>query len=204
MPVPARPPRGLSRAGLVRFGALAAAGVGGGVALATAASCAHGNDAGSPFFDDAGPDVYSYGGPLYGGPPTPIVCDDVTISSGEVAVSGPCSDNDYVELPSQLCEGVAASLCDFVIPGCCKHLDAGSDGGCLCVTYALCVNGSYSVCSNEVPDGSVRVFLDGAPFDGSFDAETDAPADAASEATEDATPDAAPDVDASGDAQEGG
>jgi hypothetical protein len=90
-------------------------------------------------------------------------------------------------------------------------LETNFDSGtCLCVTYALCVNGSYSVCSANVPDGGVRVLADGAPVDSRLDVEADAPLDAASDTSADATdagedvgPDATSDISAPGDARGG-
>jgi hypothetical protein len=87
------------------------------------------------------------------------------LPNGDVAVPGPCSGGDFVEIPSSTgfpqsaaCEGIPASPCDAVL-GCCIWLpDAGA---CGCVFFALCVNGTYSECSCiPPPNGSVQV-----PFD---------------------------------------
>jgi hypothetical protein len=81
------------------------------------------------------------------------------------------------------------------------NFDAGT---CLCVTYALCADGSYSVCSASAPDGGIRVLPDGALVDVGVKTETDAALDAVSEATADAadagTSDAILDASEAGDA----
>jgi hypothetical protein len=159
---PVRPPRGLSRAGLVRFNA--AAGVCLGVALVIALSCSTEGSVPPGVLDGAAPNC-AYG----------------KVPDGGVAVRGACSENAYVQLPSgNVCGERIESPCDLVV-SCCDLLETNFDAGtCLCVTYALCVHGSYSACSSTVPDGGVQVLSDGAPVDSGLDSGADtAPLDAA-------------------------
>jgi hypothetical protein len=87
----------------------------------------------------------------YGQPPD---CDGlVSIPNGGVAVPGACSGHEYVLVTSAPC----MSLLD-----CATILDGGGP-----FDYALCADGSYSVCTATLPSdgGWVQVVLpDGAPM----------------------------------------
>jgi hypothetical protein len=162
-PAPIAPPRGLGRAGLLRFNALTAAGVvGGGVAFATLelASCALVDSNQGPFLTpaeaEAGtatPDSDTGTTPAYGGP----LCTEI-ILNGTTAAPGKCSDNEYVLFTSSSCGSGDASACGILaacgFPAC----EEGDVKCCQISTYALCHNGTYSQCSSlPPPDGSVRV-----------------------------------------------
>jgi hypothetical protein len=214
----APPPRGLSRAGLFRFNALAAAGVvGGGAALATGltASCgrietpgaeedashssSYGTSTGTGLSMSTGTEMSMSTGSEMSmstgtGVSTPAPtytsietftsiasaygiapdCEGVVeIPGGGVGVAGPCSGKEYVAVP-------LPSPC-FLLLDCATQLDGGLDGDALFGDYALCADGSYSVCTGYPPSngGWVQVALpDAAPVDSGDDA-----ADAAPDAT---------------------
>jgi hypothetical protein len=169
-PAPAPPPRGLSRAGLVRFGAFATVGaVSGGMALggALTASCgdvrtpAAGSDA-TPVADSVLPDD-AYGTStgtgttamstatdtepftttgLFSAYGAPPNCGPSEIPDGGVAAPGACSGNEYVRVPTSAC--INAINCF-----------AGLEGGP--GAYALCVDGSFSTCSASLPSDGIWV-----------------------------------------------
>jgi hypothetical protein len=88
----------------------------------------------------------------------------LAVPDGGVAVPGACNAGDYVELPSVYGCSEQRSVCDHVLAGCCFSVPDGSV--CDCVTFALCLNGTYSQCSCiPPPDGSVRELLDGGTAD---------------------------------------
>jgi hypothetical protein len=189
-PAPVAPPRGLTRAGLVRFGAFATVGaVSGGMALGAALTASCGEVRTPATSGDATPVAPSDGAlpddaygtstgtgttetstathpftepftttatfSAYGAPPN---CGPDEIPDGGVAAPGACSGNQYVIVPI-----VPNSACLAAI-----NCFAGLEGGS--AAYALCADGSYSVCSAFLPSdgGWVQVELPdaGDPGDG--------------------------------------
>lgn len=105
----------------------------------------------------------------------------IEIPGGGVAVASSCSGKEYVAVP-------LPSPC-FLLLDCATQLDSGPDGDALFGDYALCADGSYSVCTGYPPSdgGWVQVALpDAAPVDSGDVA------------------DAAPDATLPGDAGDGG
>jgi hypothetical protein len=81
--------------------------------------------------------------PPYGGSP-PINCGPSEIPDGGVAAPGACSGNQYVVVPPSACAN--AIDCVTTLEG---RLAA----------YALCVDGSFSICSASLPSEWVHVEL---------------------------------------------
>jgi hypothetical protein len=106
------------------------------------------------------------------GAPAPECGDEIEIGDGGVAVPGACSGEDYVTLISNYScdDGGSPNACDLaLLTGYCF---GPAVEPCHTITYARCVDGSYSACSLVPPlDGSMQPLPDGAP-------EASAPADA--------------------------
>ena len=103
----------------------------------------------------------------YGGPP--IIPMEAPLPDGGVAVSGHCSDGEYVAFPvDQFHVPEQSSPCSFL--ACAERTSC--DGETL-TTFAICVEGSFSVCSCVPPEAGVELLADGgrAPdCDGGLDA----------------------------------
>jgi hypothetical protein len=196
-PAPVPPPRGLSRAGLLRFNVLAAAGmVGGSAAYATVLTSGCGGIAstgmstsidtststGTPISTttdtraDTQTDTYTMVGTAtaYGLPPALPNCGPNEIPDGGVAVPGVCSGNEYVLLPGPLGTEVPSPSWSACSPGVVQDCASGGDAACLVdcrsFLYAICSHASYSVCSASLPGdggGWVQVVL---PDGGPIDA----------------------------------
>jgi hypothetical protein len=97
---------------------------------------------------------------------------EYSLPDGEVVVPGSCSGNEYVAIPYDFSrEGGATSPCD-ILGAQCSPLPDGAKGNCF--VYALCADGSFSVCSCVQP-------VDGGQVEGGTRAK-----DAGSNATTDA------------------
>jgi hypothetical protein len=77
------------------------------------------------------------------------------LPDGAVIVPGSCSGNEYVSIPYNFShEGGATSPCD-ILGAQCSPLPDGATGDCF--VYALCADGSFSVCSCAQPVDGRRV-----------------------------------------------
>jgi hypothetical protein len=87
-------------------------------------------------------------------------CERAPTLEGRPVGPGKCSGNDYVPIPNDYNGRGSATTCEMAL----DTIGCGASGN---RTYAICSDGSYSVCSDQPPfDGAVRVLPDGAPIVG--------------------------------------